>query len=946
MCRKQTGLIVLMLILVLATGAWAEIHPGQKMGIDFGPTTTENWNNITANGPIADGSVIDLNGDVLTGLSIIVVDGRFFNNDGANDWVGLAAQGGSAPAEFVDSVTTDIGGNWGWGRPFLVTVAGLNDSLLYDIAAVCTSIPPYVNEETLTINNGVSQSLTRSDTRDNGTYHSFTGMSTDGNGNLELAFTNVPQNNPIVSGILITATAVARASGPQPDIEAEDVPRDTTLAWTPGLYAVAHDVYFGTDFNDVNDATRDHPLNVLVSQDLDVNTFDPGRLSFGQIHYWRVDEVNGLPDNTVFKGDIWSFTTEPYSIPIEWVTATASSAHTADMGPEKTIDGSGLDDADQHNTDGTNMWLTSSTDTDHWIQYEFVNPQKLDKMWVWNSNQNIESLIGFGAKNVTIETSMDGTTWSALADVPEFAQATGSLDYTYNTVVDFGGVVAQYVKLTVHSGWGVMPQYGLSEVRFFVIPVYPREPLPAVEAIVDSVEVTLQWRAGREADIHEIILSSNLGAVEDDSAVIGTAQENTFTPDPLNYSTTYYWKIQEVNEIETPARYEGDVWNFTTPECAVIDDFEMYADEAFLEIWAFWADGYEDPSNGAIVGNGNIGERTVVHEGNQSMPIQYNNSNTATSEVTLQIGGRDWTASGIKSLSLYFHGTAGNTGQLYIRINDARIDYNGDAGDIAGSVWQPWIIDLSTVDGGLQNVTTLTIGIAEAGASGRLFIDDIRLYPLVPEYVTPTAPDVGRLVAYYALNGDATDGSGNGAHGVENGFPSFEAGVEGLAIQLNGIDDFVELGVPKHWPSGTAPRTLCAWAKTFSVEPGWRVVAGYGSPSGAQATGLVMNGTSFYASGYGSDISIGSFWDTEEWHHVGLTYDGTVLRLYADGIVAAFAERAWNTVITVARIGRQVNEASEFWDGLVDEVRLYDQVLSQAEMAWLAGKTAPVAKPF
>ena len=49
-------------------------------------------------------------------------------------------------------------------------------------------------------------------------------------------------------------------------------------------------------------------------------------------------------DGTIYKGDVWSFTAEPYGYPITSVTATASSSQ-ASMGPEKTIDGSGLDRA-------------------------------------------------------------------------------------------------------------------------------------------------------------------------------------------------------------------------------------------------------------------------------------------------------------------------------------------------------------------------------------------------------------------------------------------------------------------------------------------------------------------------------------------------------------------------------------------------------------------------
>ena len=335
-----------------------------------------------------------------------------------------------------------------------------------------------------------------------------------------------------------------------------------------------------------------------------------------------------------------------------------------------------------------------------------------------------------------------------------------------------------------------------------------------------------------------------------------------------------------------------------------------------------------------------------MHGGKQSLPIHYDNSGAPVSEVTLQIDNQNWQAHGIKSLSLFFRGKAGNRGQLYLKINDTKVAYEGDAADIAGSVWIPWLVDLSTIGATLQSVQTFTIGVEGAAAAGTLYIDDIRLYPLTPEVVTPVAPDNASLIARYTLDGDATDASGNGANGVENGEPLYEAGIEGQAIRLDGIDDFVDLGVPTHWPGGAAPRTLCAWAQTFSLEPGWRVIASYGSPSGGQATGLVMNGTALYGSGYGSDVNIGNFWGIEEWHHVGLSYDGATVRLYADGVEVASGARAWNTTITVARIGRQVNEAPEFWDGRIDDVRLYNQALSQGEMAGLAGRTAPVAKPF
>ena len=88
-------------------------------------------------------------------------------------------------------------------------------------------------------------------------------------------------------------------------------------------------------------------------------------------------------------------------------------------------------------------------------------------MWIWNSNQAIEGFIGLGAKDVTIETSIDGETWTTLEGTPPFAQATGLPDYTHNTTIDFMGAAAQYVRLTINSVYGFLPQVSLSEVRFY-----------------------------------------------------------------------------------------------------------------------------------------------------------------------------------------------------------------------------------------------------------------------------------------------------------------------------------------------------------------------------------------------------------------------------------------------------------------------------------------------
>jgi len=142
------------------------------------------------------------------------------------------------------------------------------------------------------------------------------------------------------------------ALNPNPTDDNPDVCRDVVLSWTPGEYAATHDVYFSDNFDDVNDASRTNdPQGVLASQDqIDASYGPEGLLEFGQTYFWRIDEVNAAPDYTIYKGNIWSFTAELSLYPIENITATASSSQNASMGPEKTIDGSGLNDSDQHST--------------------------------------------------------------------------------------------------------------------------------------------------------------------------------------------------------------------------------------------------------------------------------------------------------------------------------------------------------------------------------------------------------------------------------------------------------------------------------------------------------------------------------------------------------------------------------------------------------------------
>ncbi len=117
--------------------------------------------------------------------------------------------------------------------------------------------------------------------------------------------------------IIMVSGLSAAATSPNPDNETQDVPRDTLLSWREGRYSDTHNVYFGTDFNDINEASVSDPRGVLVAERQNNTTFEPlgtDLLDFNKIYYWRVDEINDLDPNSPWKGDVWSFTTANFML--------------------------------------------------------------------------------------------------------------------------------------------------------------------------------------------------------------------------------------------------------------------------------------------------------------------------------------------------------------------------------------------------------------------------------------------------------------------------------------------------------------------------------------------------------------------------------------------------------------------------------------------------------
>ena len=414
------------------------------------------------------------------------------------------------------------------------------------------------------------------------------------------------------------------AYGPAPEDGALHTDTWVTLSWKPGGSAVSHDIYMGENLDDVNEATRDSDL-FRINQDVEfiVAGFPgypyPDGLVPGTTYYWRIDEVNEAEPNSPWKGDVWSFMVPP------------KTAYYPDP------------------ADGAEFVLENATLT-------------------WTA--------GFGAKLHTVYIGEDyDTVNNAAGGAPS-----GVVSYTPGNL-----------KLAKTYYWRVDEFDGAAtfkgDVWSFTTEGAVTGPNPADGAVDVSPTQALSWDAGAVAASHEVYFGADADAVKNatksspeykGAKALG---EESYDPGIFALTTTYYWRIDEVNGVNPDSPWAGNVWSFTTGDFFVIDDFEDY-DAGDNQIWFAWHDGLGAGAPGTpgyIPGNGTgsaVGdestlsytEETIVHGGLQSMPLVFDNNKqgfSKYSEVELTLDAvRDWTAESVSELSLWFRGNPASVGSF------------------------------------------------------------------------------------------------------------------------------------------------------------------------------------------------------------------------------------------------------------------------------------------
>jgi hypothetical protein len=314
--------------------------------------------------------------------------------------------------------------------------------------------------------------------------------------------------------------------------------------------------------------------------------------------------------------------------------------------------------------------------------------------------------------------------------------------------------------------------------------------------------------------------------------------------------------------------------------------------------------------------------------------------------------------------------------------------YHDDADAAQIGTWTEWNIDLKEFqDKGinLTDVNSIAIGFGnrnnpQAGGAGKMYFDDIRLYRprQVPGKGTPRAGDINsdgivdyldleimagdwgeqdytidptvdpttaNLVAYYSLDEGAgtTAGDSTGANnGIVVGGAQWTTGPDafGGALLFDGTgSQYVDLGT---WnPSaGTGQLTISLWANWNGISGQYMGLIGKRDTWAAddmmwQIEAAQSNGNVNVSRESGQTVG-GFIPEIGEWEHIAFVFDGTTGTLYRNG--KQVGSGAWSlgpdTEAAMVFGACQANGGNPY-NGALDEVRMYNRALSEAEIAYL-----------
>jgi hypothetical protein len=523
------------------------------------------------------------------------------------------------------------------------------------------------------------------------------------------------------------------AYDPDPAHNATLVDIEADLSWTAGCGALSHNVYFGTDFNDVNDGIGGTSQGPQPG-----TTFEPGTLDISTNYYWRIDEVGS---SETVKGKVWKFRSRSAIINPNMVLwykfdEDTGSSPADSSGYERHGSVVGTTEAEWEPNEGrfggalrftTSESLAVPVDTLGTVSSAlsiavWVNdqPGSQDQVIVFDAGDsgldgeikltgmvpNTSGAVSFRAGNADDDivtwngapiSSIQGE-WHHFAFVKDEVADSISIYFDAKKIATKSAVAATLSDLgnkpfnigAANNSNNSPHEAAFDDFRVFDIALSDSEiaglfrggdvdtawsPDPYDGQQDVDRESMLKWRPGDSAAFHDVYFGTNFDDVNDATTAVGLGvyqdrvSPNEFDPGKLDFGQKYYWRIDEVND---PCVWKGNVWSFTAANFIIIDDFESY-DDIDKFIYFTWIE--DDASVYQDLG---IEGSEPVYSGSQSLWFEYNNSiyapNKYYSEISKDLGGMDFTQDGVKVLTVFFYGdpanTAGVTEEPYIGLDD------------------------------------------------------------------------------------------------------------------------------------------------------------------------------------------------------------------------------------------------------------------------------------
>jgi hypothetical protein len=290
---------------------------------------------------------------------------------------------------------------------------------------------------------------------------------------------------------------------------------------------------------------------------------------------------------------------------------------------------------------------------------------------------------------------------------------------------------------------------------------------------------------------------------------------------------------------------------------------------------------------------------------------------------------------------------------MYLTLQDTAnksvtVPHPDGANAVLANEWTQWKIPLSQLSAiNTKSVKKMVIGVGDKsspkpGGAGMIFIDDI-------QYGRPIVP-VG-LVAYYKLEGDTLDSSGNGHDGVLAGNAAFPVayvnGPTGLgqAMLFDGTQGHQYVDIGTFNPSArTGKLSVALWAKWDGLSAAWQGLIGKRANTWDRTQmmwQIEANQTvgSLRFQREGLDVVLQSTAPAiGQWVHIAVTFDGTTAKGYINGAKTVEAPFSFGTGREAPiQFGADTLGGGNSYNGALDEIRLYDIVLTDTEVRALAG---------